>query len=67
MGGGFTTPSKEIFVDMSAEQLQNLTSQSFGSTEQVASHGSLQKFVFVRRSEKCKKFTIERKMRMGEF
>jgi hypothetical protein len=67
LGGGFTTASKEIFVDMSAEQLQNLTSQSFGSTEQVAPHGSLQKFVFVRRSEKCKKFTIEKELTRGDF
>lgn len=67
LGGGFTTASKEIFVDMSAEQLQNLTSQSFGSTEQVASHGSLQKFVFVRRNEKCKASTVETELRDGKF
>jgi len=67
LGGGFTTASKDIFVDMSAEQLQNLTSQSFGSTEQVASHGSLQKFIFIRRSEKCKKDTIETDLRVGKF
>ena len=42
-------------MDMSEEQLQNLTSQSFGSTEQIASHGALQKFVFIRRrGGKCK-------------
>ena len=67
VGGGFTTASKEIFVDMSAEQLQNLTSQSFGSTEQVASHGSLQKFVFIRRSEKCKDSTVGQALRNGNF
>jgi hypothetical protein len=67
LGGGFTTASKDVFVDMSAEQLQNLTSQSFGATEQVASHGSLQKFVFVRRSEKCKNSKIETELRRGEF
>jgi hypothetical protein len=67
VGGGFTTASKEIFVDMSAEQLQNLTSQSFGSTEQVAAHGSLQKFVFVRRNEKCKSSTVETDLRNGRF
>jgi len=67
LGGGFTTASKELLVDMSAEQLQNLTSQSFGSTEQVASHGSLQKFVFVRRSEKCKDKPIETDIRTGQF
>jgi hypothetical protein len=66
-GGGFTTASKEILVDMSAEQLQNLTSQSFGATEQVASHGSLQKFVFVRRSERCKNSVIGRDFRTGKF
>jgi hypothetical protein len=67
LGGGFTTASKEIFVDMSAEQLQNLTSQSFGSTEQVAAQGSIQKFVFVRRSEKCKHSTIGTELHNGEF
>jgi hypothetical protein len=67
LGGGFTTASKELLVDMSAEQLQNLTSQSFGSTEQVASHGSLQKFVFVRRSEKCKEKPIETDLSTGQF
>jgi hypothetical protein len=67
LGGGFTTASKEIFVDMSAEQLQNLTSQSFGSTEQVASHGSLQKFVFIRRNNKCQNGIIETDLRTGKF
>ncbi|MGA9353910.1 MAG: hypothetical protein WBV46_09490 [Terriglobales bacterium] len=67
LGGGFTTASKELLVDMSAEQLQNLTSQSFGSTEQVASHGSLQKFVFVRRNEKCKGTPVETDLRTGQF
>jgi len=67
LGGGFTTASKEVFVDMSAEQLQNLASQSFGSTEQVASRGSLQKFVFIRRNDKCKNSTIETDIRLGKF
>jgi hypothetical protein len=67
LGGGFTTASKELLVDMSAEQLQNLTSQSFSSTEQVASHGALQKFVFVRRSEKCKNSTVEKDLTLGKF
>jgi hypothetical protein len=67
LGGGFTTASKELLVDMSAEQLQNLTSQSFGSTEQVASHGALQKFVFVRRNEKCKKSPVETDLNTGQF
>ncbi len=67
LGGGYTTASKELLVDMSSEQLQNLTSQSFGSTEQVAAHGSLQKFVFVRRNEKCKDKPIENDLRTGQF
>jgi Putative Ig domain len=47
-GGGFTTASKEVLVDMSAEQLQNIVSQSFNSSEQIAPNGgSLQKFVFL--------------------
>jgi hypothetical protein len=69
LGGGFTTASKEVLVDMSAEQLQNLTSQSFGATEQVASHGSLQKFIFVRRNthRKCQSTLTERELRQGDF
>ncbi len=69
LGGGFTTASKEIMVDMSTEQLQNLTSQSFGSTEQISSNGSLQKFVFVRRNKhrECKKSTTETNLRNGKF
>jgi hypothetical protein len=67
LGGGFTTASKELLVDMSAEQLQNLTSQSFSSTEQVASHGSLQKFVFVRRNQKCKDKPVEKDLEAGQF
>ena len=69
LGGGFTTASKEVLVDMSAEQLQNLTSQSFGATEQVASHGSLQKFIFVRRNShrKCQQSLTEKEMRDGDF
>jgi hypothetical protein len=69
LGGGFTTASKEIMVDMSTEQLQNITSQSFGSTEQISSGGSLQKFVFVRRNKhkECRTSTIETDLRTGEF
>ncbi len=67
LGGGFTTASKDVLVDMSAEQLQNLTSQSFGATEQVAAHGSLQKFVFVFRSEKCKGGEIEKSLSTGHY
>ena len=67
LGGGFTTASKEIFVDMSAEQLQNLTSQSFGATEQVASHGSLQKFVFIRRNQKCKNDSVGKNLLSGKY
>lgn len=55
-GGAFTTASKEIFIDMSSEQLQNLTSQSFGSVEQLqANGGSLQKKVFISRIPDCVK------------
>ena len=67
LGGGFTTASKEILVDMSTEQLQNLTSQSFGATEQISSKGSLQKFVFVRRNEKCANGVIEKNLVTGKF
>ncbi|HEV2349226.1 MAG TPA: hypothetical protein VG028_05200 [Terriglobia bacterium] len=47
-GGGFTQAMTTVFKDMSAEQLQNITAQSFGSTEQLGPNGgSLQKFLFV--------------------
>lgn len=46
-GGGFTQAMATVFKDMSAEQLQNITAQSFGSTEQLGPNGgSLQKFLF---------------------
>jgi hypothetical protein len=52
-GGGFTQSAQTILKDMSAEQLQNLTSQSFESTEQVGPNGgSLQKFIFIRKLKK---------------
>ncbi len=53
LGGGFTQGSAAIWKDLSAEQLQNLASQSFQSTEQVASNGGyLQKFVFLPKTDK---------------
>ena len=55
LGGGFTTAAQDVLKDMSTDQLQNLTSQSFGSTEQVAANGGpLQKFIFVRKGKKNK-------------
>lgn len=68
-GGGFTEASKDIFKDMSAEQLQNITSQSFGSTEQLGPQGgSLQKFIFVPNScgLKLLSFTPGRRCTSGE-
>jgi hypothetical protein len=67
LGGGFTTASKEIMVDMSTEQLQNITSQSFGGTEQISARGSLQKFVFIPKSEKCKESGLEKDLTSGKF
>jgi hypothetical protein len=55
LGGAFTTASGQIFVDMSAQQLQNITSQSFGSIQQVAAGGSVQKAIFVARIPNCVK------------
>jgi len=47
-GGGFTQGAATIWKDLSAEQLQNLTSQSFQATEQIAaSGGALQKSIFI--------------------
>lgn len=50
-GGGFTQAWQAVFRDMSAEQLQNITSQSLGSNEKIAANGPLQKFIFV--SSQC--------------
>ncbi len=53
LGGGFTQASATIWKDLSAEQLQNLTSQSYQSTEQVGPNGgSLQKFIFLPKKNK---------------
>jgi len=53
LGGGFTQGSAAIWKDLSAEQLQNLTSQSYQSTEQVGPNGgSLQKFIFLPKKDK---------------
>jgi hypothetical protein len=53
LGGGFTQASATIWKDLSAEQLQNLTSQSYQSTEQVGPNGgALQKFVFLPKKNK---------------
>ena len=60
LGGGFTQASAEIWKDLSAEQLQNLTSQSYQSTEQVGPNGgSLQKFVFLPKSGKKDKTVLQ--------
>jgi hypothetical protein len=63
LGGGFTQASATIWKDLSAEQLQNLTSQSYQSTEQVGPNGgSLQKFIFLPRVKKSQdvktRFTV---------
>lgn len=48
LGGGFTTAAQTIFKDMSAEQLQNITTQSFSNAEQIAPNGgSVNKFLFI--------------------
>lgn len=50
LGGGFTTAAQTIYKDMSAQQLQALTSQGFGTAEQLAANnGSLQKYLFISR------------------
>jgi hypothetical protein len=50
LGGGFTTAASTIYKDMSAQQLQALTSQGFGNAEQLsANNGSLQKYLFIPR------------------
>ena len=69
LGGGFTTAAKEISVDMSTDQLQNITSQSFGPTEQISSGGSLQKFVFIPKTKgkACKDGILESNLRSGNF
>jgi hypothetical protein len=56
LGGGFTQASLAVWRDMTAEQLQNLASQSYQSTEQVGPNGgSLQKFLFLpKKKQKAK-------------
>jgi hypothetical protein len=45
-GGGFTTAAGTIFKDMSPEQLQNITSLSFGDSQQLGANGdSLTKYL----------------------
>jgi hypothetical protein len=67
LGGGFTTASKQIFVDMSAQQLQDITAQSFSPLEQVASGGSDQKSVFIPVMHKCRTDTLATTIRKGDF
>jgi len=58
LGGGFTQASATIWKDLSAEQLQNLTTQSYQATEQIGPNGgSLQKFIF---------FPIEKKTKVDK-
>ena len=48
LGGGFTNAAQTIFKDMSAEQLQNITTQSFATAEQIGPNGgSVNKFLFI--------------------
>ena len=56
-GGSFTQGSAAIWKDMSAAQLQNLTSQAFQSTEQVGPNGgSLQRDIFLPKLGKTSNF-----------
>ena len=78
-GGGFTQGWQTVFRDMSAEQLQNLTSQSLGSNEKIAANGPLQKFIFVPsqcggptfvhhwKKKKCRNTAIEEALMSGAF
>ncbi len=51
-GGGFTQGAANIWKDLSSEQLQNLTAQSFQATEQISANGgSLQKSIFFPRTK----------------
>jgi hypothetical protein len=50
VGGGFTSSAKLLYQDMSAQQLQALTSLGFGNAEQLAARGGpLQKYLFISR------------------
>lgn len=77
-GGGWTQAWQTIFKDMSAEQLQNITSQSLGSNDQIASNGPLQKFIFIPsqcggptfshfKKKNCKKDPVEQALTGGAF
>jgi hypothetical protein len=66
LGGGFTQGSAAIWKDLSAEQLQNLTSQSYQSTEQVGPNGgSLQKFIFLPKKDKKDK-SVQKLFAVGQ-
>jgi hypothetical protein len=61
-GGAYTQASLTIWKDMTAEQLQSLTSQSYQATEQVGPNGgSLQKFIFLPISREDKQATKKAK------
>jgi hypothetical protein len=56
LGGGFTQAALTIWKDLTAEQLQNLASQSYQGTEQIGPNGgSLQKFLFLPKDKGKKK------------
>jgi hypothetical protein len=50
LSGGFIPGLRQAWVDLSAQQLQNLTSLSWETSETVASNGgSIEKFIYIQR------------------
>ena len=50
MSGGFIPGLKKSLGDMSSQQLQNLTSLSWDSLEEIPAGGAKEKFVYIQRS-----------------
>jgi hypothetical protein len=51
--GGFVPAAGQVWVDLSAQQLENLTSLSWESTETVPAGGSVQGYIFIQRGEEA--------------
>ncbi len=51
MSGGLIPGLRKAWGDLSSQQLQNLTSMSWDSVEEVPAGGSKEKFIFIQRSD----------------
>lgn len=51
MSGGFIPGLRKSFGDLSSQQLQNLTSMSWDSVEEIPADGAKEKFIYIQRSD----------------